>query len=77
MGGMAVADTLWTEADIIALKKAMKSGASSVRTADGKEVRFRSLSEMQALLSEMHADVYGRRRRGPRAQFITVDGEGA
>ncbi len=77
MGGMAVADTLWTEADIIALKSALKSGASSVRTADGKEVRFRSLTEGFALLDRMTAEVYGSRRKRVRRQVVSTDGEGA
>lgn len=73
---MALADTLYTEADIIALKKAMKSGASSVTTSDGKSVSFRSLREMQALLATMTREVYGTRgRRG--VQLIEIRDEGS
>lgn len=74
---MALEDTLYTEADIVALKRAMKSGATSVTTSDGKSVSFRSLADMAALLARMEVEVYGARRRGPRLQTIVIRSEGS
>lgn len=74
---MAEADTIFTEADIIALKTAMKSGASSVTTSDGKQVSFRSLRDMQALLAQMQREVYGAQRVRRRVQIIEIRGEGS
>lgn len=67
---MARADTAYTEADIIALKKAMKSGAKSITTSDGKSVQLNSVRENMALLASMERDVYGSRRRGVRMQEV-------
>lgn len=69
---MAREDTRYTEADIISLKKAMKSGARSITTSDGKTVQLNSLRENMALLGLMQRDVYGARRRGMRAQEVTA-----
>jgi len=69
---MAREDTAYTEADIIALKKAMKSGARSVTTSDGKTVQLNSLRENMALLGIMYRDVYGARRRSLRTQEVTT-----
>lgn len=70
---MAREDTEYTEADIIALKKAMRLGAQSVTTSDGKVVTFRGLNDMRALLQDMIRDVYGTtRRRGLRTQEVTT-----
>ncbi|MET0375189.1 MAG: hypothetical protein ABW128_13155 [Rhizorhabdus sp.] len=58
------------QADIDALETAMGSGALKVRYADGSEVTYRSLDEMERLLSRMRGQVapaatVGRRRRYP------------
>lgn len=47
----------FTQADIDALDAAFKSGASSVRTADGKQVTYRSIDEYERLRSRMKTDV--------------------
>lgn len=77
MGGMARADTLWTEANIIALKAQLATGVFSVTSADGKSVQHRPLSEGFALLDRMTAEVYGSRRKRVRRQVVSTDGEGA
>jgi hypothetical protein len=46
----------WTQADIDALKAAVKTGALRVKYAD-REVTYHSLTEMRSLLAEMIADV--------------------
>ncbi len=75
---MAIEDTRYTEADIIALKKAMKSGAKSVTGSDGKAVTFNSLAEMSALLARMEREVYGTARRPSiRTQSIEIRSEGS
>lgn len=70
---MARADTAYTEADIIALKKAMKRGAKSVTMSDGTSVQLNSLRENLALLTLMHRDVYGARSRKPRLQEVATE----
>lgn len=74
---MAEADTLYTEADIIALKQAMKSGASSVTTSDGKSVTLRSTSENMALLAQMKREVYGVRASRKRVQYLDIKSSGS
>lgn len=73
---MALEDTHYTEADFIALKKAIKSGARRVKGSDGKEVEYRSLAEMRATLAEMQREVYGRRVRRT-VQLIEIKSEGS
>lgn len=46
----------WTQADIDALKSAMKSGALTVRYSD-KSVTYRTLAEMTQLLGLMQDEV--------------------
>lgn len=70
---MARADTAYTEADIIALKTAMKRGAKSVTMSDGTSVQLNSVRENMALLTLMHRDVYGSRSRKPRLQEVTTE----
>lgn len=48
---------MFTVDDIAALKRAIATGAMSVRYADGSEVRYRSLTEMRETLRMMTADV--------------------
>lgn len=73
---MALADTLYTEADIIALKRAMSSGVLSVTGSDGKAVTYRSLKDMAATLAMMQREVYGTRGR-KRVQIIEIREEGS
>lgn len=47
----------FTQSDIDALKSALRSGLLEVRYADGRTVKYRSLSEMRELLGMMQADV--------------------
>lgn len=51
----------WTQADVDALKSAMKTGALSVSYAGppARSVTYRSLAEMQALLAQMQQEVSG------------------
>lgn len=69
---MAREDTAYTEADIIALKRAMKTGAKSITTSDGKNVQLNSMRENMALLALMKREVYGERRRGLKTQEVTT-----
>lgn len=75
---MAEADTLYTEADIIALKQAMKTGARSVTTSDGKSVALNSPAENMALLAQMKREVYGTgTNRRQRVQYLRIKSEGS
>lgn len=49
----------WTSNDIVALEKAIATGARKVRFADGREVNYHSLAEMMALLETVKAAVLG------------------
>lgn len=61
----------YSQADIDALETAMGTGALKVRYADGREVTYRTLDEMERLLGRMRASVdpigsaSSRRRRYP------------
>jgi hypothetical protein len=55
----------FTQADIDALDAAFKSGASSVRTADSKQVVYRSVDEFERLRARMVADVAASDGRSP------------
>lgn len=73
---MALADTLYTEADIIALKRAMKANIREVQTSDGKKIVRGTLSEDMALLARMRLEVYGT-TRSRRAQLISIRSDGS
>ena len=47
----------YTQSDIDALKRAIATGASKVRFADGREVTYRSLEQMKETLRDMEAEV--------------------
>ncbi len=54
-----MADTIWTQADIDKLKRAVASGVLSV-SYDGpprRQVQYQSLREMRDLLAEMRREV--------------------
>ena len=74
---MAVEDTSYTEADIIALKRAIKSGAKSVTTSDGKNVQLNSARENLALLAQMKREVYGTPRARRRVQLFNIKTDGS
>jgi hypothetical protein len=73
---MAEADTSYTEADIIALKRAMKLNLREVTTADGKRIVRGTLKEDLALLAAMERDVYGS-SRSRRVQLISIRSDGS
>lgn len=52
----------YTEAEIVALKKAIASGVLTVRHGETLTT-FRSLAEMQEILAQMEAEVSGTSRR--------------
>jgi hypothetical protein len=56
--------TTWTQADIDALKLAIRSGVQSVTYAGppSRSITYQSLAEMRALLAEMVGQVKGTRR---------------
>lgn len=74
---MARSDTLYTEADIIALKKRMKTGLAEVRSADGKDAKYQGYDADVKLLARMEAEVYGRSRVRRRVQLIAIKSEGS
>lgn len=47
----------WTQSDLDSLDKAIRSGALTVRRADGSQVQYRSLDEMLRIRAEMQAAV--------------------
>ena len=49
----------WTSADLVALDKAIATGATKVRFADNREVTYRSLSDMWAIRREIAAALAG------------------
>ena len=51
-----MADPIWTQADIDAIKASIRRGVLSVSFAD-RSVTYHSLKEMRALLAEMVASV--------------------
>jgi hypothetical protein len=51
----------WTQTDIVALKKAIATGATRVRYAD-RDVTYRSLSEMKEILALIEQEVNGSTR---------------
>lgn len=53
---------IWTQADIAALKRAIKTGARRVEFGSGETrrvVEYRSLAEMRQILADMEDDVAG------------------
>lgn len=73
---MAEADTNWTEADIIALKRMMKLNLREVTTSDGKKIVSGTTAENQALLAQMKREVYGATRRRSM-QVISIRSDGS
>lgn len=49
----------WTQTDVDALKAAIATGALKVRYADGREVTYRSLAEMERVLAALVAEATG------------------
>ena len=47
----------WTQADVDALKAALKSGVLRVRYSDGREVEYNNVDQMLRLLQAMEGDV--------------------
>jgi roadblock/LC7 domain-containing protein len=47
----------WTQSDVDTLKQAIATGAKRVRYADGREVEYRTLNEMERTLATMLAEV--------------------
>ena len=58
----------FTQNDIDLLKRAMASGRMRVRYADGREVTYRSLSDMRELLKMMTGEVAGASGASARAR---------
>lgn len=56
-----MAEVIWTEGDIVTLKKAIASGVLSVSYAGppARSQTFQSLEAMRSLLAEMVGQVYG------------------
>lgn len=54
----------FTQDDVDALKRAMATGALRVRYPDGREVQYRTLSEMKAVLVMAQAEASGTPSRG-------------
>lgn len=58
----------WTQADIDALKDALKRGVRSY-SIHGRQVSYHSVAEMQSLLAQMEAEVNPSKRRTTVAVF--------
>ena len=58
----------YTADDIVALKRAIASGARVVRYRSGS-VEYRSLSEMREILEIMEAEVHGKKPRRTLAVY--------
>lgn len=58
----------WTQDDLTAIRKAIKSGASKVRHSDGREVTYRSLDELYRVEADIKAELglSGQRRNNPK-----------
>lgn len=48
---------MWTEDDLITINRAIATGASKVRFADGREVTYRSLADMRSTRDEITASL--------------------
>jgi hypothetical protein len=68
------------QTDIDALRAALAGGESRVRTADGKEVQYRSVPELQAALDRLIRDKNAQDARAngsaPRQVRLTHGGRG-
>lgn len=49
----------YTQTQLDALKEARALGVTEVRYADGKTVKYRSLAEMDTIISSMESDIAG------------------
>lgn len=47
----------WTQSDLDTLKAAYALGARKVRYADGREVEYRSLADMKAIMDDIAAEL--------------------
>lgn len=54
----------FTQADVDTLKRAIATGALRVRYPDGREVQYRSLVELKAVLAMAQTDASGTPSRG-------------
>lgn len=50
----------WTQADLDALKGAMKSGVKTVTFSDGRSVSYRSIKEMERVYRKIADEAVGR-----------------
>lgn len=61
---------MWTQADIDRLKRAIALGSTSVTGSDGRNVQYRSLSEMIDLLEIIKAEVLGPSGGTPNVSLV-------
>jgi hypothetical protein len=54
---------MFSEADAVALRAAIATGALKVRYADGREVTYRSLAEMREILGMINSSTSGDQSR--------------
>lgn len=64
----------WTEDDISRLKDALASGQLRIRTSDGRQIEYRTVTELQRVLTQVENEVSPRvtpsvRRLKTRAGF--------
>ncbi len=64
----------WTEDDISRIKDALASGQLRIRTSDGRQIEYRSVTELQRVLVQIEDEVSPRsvpamRRLKTRAGF--------
>lgn len=61
----------YTQADLDAIKKAIGSGARRVRYADGSEIEFRTMAEMEAAKAAIIAEVSPPANGGSRSSLVS------
>lgn len=60
----------WSTADLVAIEKAMATGARKVRFADNREVEYRTLADMRSIRDEIAAAI-GAISEPPRTTYAS------
>lgn len=63
----------WNATDLEAIEQAIASGVTSVRHSDGKEVRYRSISDLIKARDIIAASLSGKRGYRKRTLQVNVD----
>jgi ribosomal protein L1 len=60
----------WTASDVAKLKKAIATGALTVIGPDGRQITYRSLADMMALLKLIEGEALGTRGKTPNVSLV-------